>query len=705
MALDSILNTSISGLNAAQTALRVTSNNIVNVNTPHYARKVATQESLVLGAQGAGVTVAQIQRIADSYLERSFREATSDSEYYRAENEIYTRLQALFGDPAANTSLSGKLDELFSALANLPLDPASPTRRREAVTDLKAFGDEISRLATEVQDLRSAADQRVAGDIATVNAAILRLYELNSTIQRETLLGNDTGALEDQRAAALAEISGVVDITTYELSNGGLAVATTAGTILLDYTPRELQYNPVAVVDPTTPFAQITVHTIDPVSGAVSATGQPLDPAVRSGSLRGWLDMRNTELPLLADQLGELAAKVVDQLNAIHNESVAVPPPNSMTGRNTGLLGTDALGFTGSVSFHVLAADETIAATATVNLGAYATVNAFVTAMNTNAPPNGVTGFGTFSFASGALTFTATNPAFGVAIQQGSPAASRGGQGFAHFFGMNDLMTAGVRPRYDTGFTSADAHGFGATGTLGLNLVGPSGQEVSYSLDFSTFGGATMGDIVTDLNTNLGAYATFSLDANGHLSWTPTSNYSGWRLQVASDSTARGATGMSFSELFGLGEAYGAGRAFDVAVRSDILADPALMAFARVDTAAAAGVPAVTESDSRGAVALQDLATASVAFASAGDLPAATMRLGDYAAQLLAHSGSKAASAEQLGEDRLALTNEISTRLTNYSGVNLDEELSNMIVFQTAYNAAARMMTTAREMYDTLLNI
>ncbi|HZD26953.1 MAG TPA: flagellar basal body rod C-terminal domain-containing protein, partial [Alphaproteobacteria bacterium] len=55
-------------------------------------------------------------------------------------------------------------------------------------------------------------------------------------------------------------------------------------------------------------------------------------------------------------------------------------------------------------------------------------------------------------------------------------------------------------------------------------------------------------------------------------------------------------------------------------------------------------------------------------------------------------------------EDRAALADEIRTRRDSEGGVNLDEELSNMIVFQNAYNAAARLITTANQMFETLMN-
>jgi flagellar hook-associated protein 1 FlgK len=38
------------------------------------------------------------------------------------------------------------------------------------------------------------------------------------------------------------------------------------------------------------------------------------------------------------------------------------------------------------------------------------------------------------------------------------------------------------------------------------------------------------------------------------------------------------------------------------------------------------------------------------------------------------------------------------------SGVNLDEEMTNLLQYQRAYQAAARLITTVDEIFDTLVN-
>ena len=47
----------------------------------------------------------------------------------------------------------------------------------------------------------------------------------------------------------------------------------------------------------------------------------------------------------------------------------------------------------------------------------------------------------------------------------------------------------------------------------------------------------------------------------------------------------------------------------------------------------------------------------------------------------------------------------VSSSIVGQTGVNLEEELANMILFQNAFNASARLLQTTREMFQELLAI
>jgi flagellar hook-associated protein 1 FlgK len=120
-------------------------------------------------------------------------------------------------------------------------------------------------------------------------------------------------------------------------------------------------------------------------------------------------------------------------------------------------------------------------------------------------------------------------------------------------------------------------------------------------------------------------------------------------------------------------------------------------------TGAVAGDAVVTRSDNTGALNLQALGTKTIDIAAAGYLGSAKSTLSEYSAIVLGDMGSRTAQVEYRLADSLSLKEEVDLRKDSVQGVNMDEELSNMMIYQQSYNAAARLITAARELYDTLL--
>ena len=209
-------------------------------------------------------------------------------------------------------------------------------------------------------------------------------------------------------------------------------------------------------------------------------------------------------------------------------------------------------------------------------------------------------------------------------------------------------------------------------------------------------------------SANLGNFGTFALGTAGDITFTPTSAFSDYQPVVTNDTTNRGSTGLSLDNLFGIGPKFLADAADDVTVVSTIKSDPSKIALARLDTSAAAvagTVPALTAGDATGAVALHDLADTVVSFDAAGNLNATSGTLTSYAALLISDISSQAAFADLSAQDQRALLNELTQRLDNTTGVNMDEELAQLVIFENAYNASARLIAVAQELFDTLLSI
>jgi len=76
----------------------------------------------------------------------------------------------------------------------------------------------------------------------------------------------------------------------------------------------------------------------------------------------------------------------------------------------------------------------------------------------------------------------------------------------------------------------------------------------------------------------------------------------------------------------------------------------------------------------------------------------------DYFAEVVARVGLKGEQAEQTSESQRLVLNELKEMQQSISGVNMDEEFSEMIKFQHGYNAAARFISTVDEMLDVIIN-
>jgi flagellar hook-associated protein 1 len=215
--------------------------------------------------------------------------------------------------------------------------------------------------------------------------------------------------------------------------------------------------------------------------------------------------------------------------------------------------------------------------------------------------------------------------------------------------------------------------------------------------------GMTMSQSIAAINTALTGYASMNLNASdGSVSTTMGSAYTGYSLEVTGDTTVRGTTGVSLSELFGIGNNQLSNQASGFSLTPAITNDTSLLSFARPDFSTTQIVGA---GDSNGLLALQNLATSQETVAQAGNLNAQVTTLGDYGAafyQDIATQSATASNNKTTQDDRLT---EANSRLQNNSGVSLDEELSNMIIYQQAYSAGARMLTMVGQLYDTLLQI
>jgi flagellar hook-associated protein 1 FlgK len=76
----------------------------------------------------------------------------------------------------------------------------------------------------------------------------------------------------------------------------------------------------------------------------------------------------------------------------------------------------------------------------------------------------------------------------------------------------------------------------------------------------------------------------------------------------------------------------------------------------------------------------------------------------EYFRSVVGGLGVKAQEATRQTSNQQAIMDSVDNRRQSVSGVSLDEEMANLIKFQHAYNASARMVTTMDQVLDTIIN-
>ncbi len=712
MSIGSIFAAGLSGLQASQTGMRVASQNIANANTAGYVRTEITLSPLNYLGAGAGVEVSAVRRAADKFLATAAYIAEANNGAASARSTLLARAQVYFGDPNSASSVFSAIDDIWSSMTELQVDPSSTLVRDEVVSAISTAFNVLGQTANSIQSLIAEADERIGDAVNELQSLLDRVAELNDEIRFTMRAGGDASGVENTQGALIDQIAKLIDVRVEGVNDGGVILRTSGGALLVGAEAAQLSYTPSG--------AAFATHGVISFNAHLGAAAN-LEPYILGGEIAGLLQARDVDLPAIAEALGGFAGALADKLNEAHNQNSSTPAVSTLTGRQTGLLGADALNFTGQARLAVVDSDGDLVQRLLIDFdagqitgeapaGPYSFAAGDIDALTAalNSALGDVTPAGAASFTDGVLSLSVSNGG-GLVVQDVEGAESdRAGRGFSHFFGLNDIVGRPSPLFFDTGLEGADAHGFAQDGALTFLVRDANGRFTAERTLTITAGMAagSLDDLITALNatgTGVGEYATFALGTDGRLTMTPRA---GFETTITSDTTERGGTGVSFSGLFGLTAAATGGRAFETGVTSAILNDPDRLAVGSPDLVdTALGDRIIELGDNRGAARLSAVRDTTYAFEAAGALSAQSTTLGLYSSRLGGVAGRLANDANNAARGAAAVSAAAIDRRAQVEGVTIDDELLRMTAYQNSYAAAARVIQAAQDMLDILLSI
>jgi flagellar hook-associated protein 1 FlgK len=646
----SLLSIGKSGLLAAQTGLATTGHNITNANVLGYNRQVVVQSTTQPiqtgeGFLGTGTEVAQIKRVYDDFLNRQLLGAQTN----QAQLDTYFNQVSQIDNLLADTTvgLGPALQSFFSGVQNANSNPQSTAARQAMLSAAESLASRFNGLSSRMKELNEGVNTGVAASVNEINSFARRIAEMNNTIAG---LSVDPSALPsdlmDQRDALIAEMNKQVKVTVMPAENNMLNVSFGTGQpLVIGNRSQELATAP----SPSDPERIVVGYRTQ--GGTFS---QLPDSVLTGGQLGGLIDFRNSGLDVANANLGKIAAGLADAFNDQHK------------------LGIDLDGNLGGNFFKDIHAyvgyDTRNSPSSTVKIDAVVVDAAKLTTSDYDINYNG-TDFIVTRASDGVTTTIAPYPQTQPQVIDGVAFSITGAAGGPdHFL---------VRPTYN------------AAQDFGVELKDRNKIAL----------GAPISTSVPTANTGTGKISAGAVNSNyllpgNQLAAPVTLTYNSATNQLTGFPTAVDVTvnGVTTNYPAGTPVPYTAGAKMTFqGIEIEITGNPANNDQFTISPGSGVG-------DARNGVLLAGLQTKNIL-----DDGHATFQA-SYA-QMVNFVGNKTREVQIAGAAADTTVEQAQAARDSVSGVNLDEEASNLLRYQQAYQASGKVIQVASELFDTLLSL
>jgi flagellar hook-associated protein 1 FlgK len=302
----SLFEISKSGLRSAERSLSVTSNNIINADTPGYTRQRLdrTPNGMDMSGYntGLGVNVGNVQRLRDEMNDVLLNQKRQDMSFMQNKATVFEQLEAsMVSDTGLDLDYS--ISSLLDAFSDLSTDPQDISVRNSLISEAQQMSDkfaDISRNMTRTSDLtRDSANQT----IGKVNDLLKEVEGLNHAITQGEGAGQPDNMSLDLRVQKLEELAELINFETHEIDFGAV----------------EIRVNGIKILG-IDGAAKLTpeVNDVDKEFRVRIDSGKTLD--VTGGQLGAEIEMYQKDIPELKDRLDLLASTIVEEVNNIHSQ-------------------------------------------------------------------------------------------------------------------------------------------------------------------------------------------------------------------------------------------------------------------------------------------------------------------------------------------------------------------------------------------------
>ena len=362
MSLEAAAARTISGMNINQRLISIASQNIARANEDDYVRIKAT-----IGADLAGnSTVYEVKRELDALLVAERRSRISKLEYFNTKSEKLSRAQDYLGVPDIlgnnNTArnINSAVDKFFSMIQMLSVSPDDISLKSSVVLEANRLATMVSSAAENIEKNRYECDVSIYNCARDMNYLLVDLHNINKT--RVTLFsqgGSDEmlSNLDINADKILKKLSEYIDITVVQSDNK--YHISSSGVNLLNDNLYKIDYTPISSVSSIIndqKFSAMTVCLADTPSSKQILIPSGVHPLcedhsrLSDGKIKALAELRDKDLPMILDNLDNLAYVFGQYLNETYSAGVNYPGKTSLVSNREFNL-DDNLNFRGKVRF------------------------------------------------------------------------------------------------------------------------------------------------------------------------------------------------------------------------------------------------------------------------------------------------------------------------------------------------------------------
>jgi flagellar hook-associated protein FlgK len=684
-----------------RSAIQTTGHNISNVETEGYSRQrvnyvetkpingMSRNRLQLPGQIGSGVELNVVERIRVQYIDFQYRNETSRYGYYQTKSDELSRMEAIFNEPSDH-GLAHTMDSFWKALQDLSVDPTSNAARsivrQRGVEVAENFNYLYRSLKVQKQQVRDQLDTK----ISEINTLAVQINELNSKIRKLESTGFLPNDLYDQRDSYVDQLSELVTIKVTALKSGNSSMPIADGVYTIEIVGEDgsSTFGNTKLVDGD--LEQVNSLSIqEGINGSVASIRLG-DTAVKGyefnsiGEIKALIDLQGFEnangevegtFPWMLAELDNMAFTFAGEFNKIHEQG------NSLYEHVNGPM---------DIPFFADAVSDRIAEYPTD------TVDIVFVVDNSGSMQNKLDTVATklADFVQELKSGSITTVNFGLVKYLDQPDSITFSNNNIWTDDINDLkaeinqldMNGATENLMDALNSILPIYGGNETFKHIIFVTDESDDNVQLSssdiLDQFTERGVQIHGIYNpSFPYNIEDLTNIVNDTGGV---TIDINSSDWATQLT---TEMGKSIREYVESGGQGSAV-EGYAGRIRVSDEIINDINKIA-------AAVGA---TNGEGENALKLADVYNMKLPFDS--DLS----DFKTYYSNIIGQLGVMSQESIRMNGNSQVLRNNINENRQSISSVSLDEEFTNLIQFQHAFNAASRQITTMDEVLDRIIN-